>query len=100
MEYTVVVSEGADARWRAVATALPTYVAEAESKDAVLDKVKEQLAQTQIEVVQVEVQPQKPSGTNGFKFEEEWPEFGKHKGDPVWAAVFDEIEQERARASE
>jgi len=103
MEYTVVVIKRPDTPWRAVVPNLPDCKAEAETRDEVLAKIKDRITQLHIEVLRIEVpgQPVKSQEANlppnGFKFEEEWPDFGKFKNNPVWAAVFDEIEQERDR---
>jgi predicted RNase H-like HicB family nuclease len=103
MEFTIVIAKISDRQWRAVVPALPDCEAEAETRDEVLAKIKNRISQMHIEVLRVEVPDQPVESkeaemrSNGFKFEEEWPDFGKFKGNPVWSAVFDEIEQERDR---
>ena len=98
MQYTVLLSKQPDALWRAVVPVLHC-VTEAATREEVLARIKENIAQVHknFEVVQVEVpllncnQPEQSERT----FEETWPYFGAFKGDPNWGEFFDEIERRR-----
>lgn len=99
MQYTVLLSRQPDAHWRAVVPVLPDCVAEAATREDVLARIKEHIAEVHnnFEFVQVEVpllngnQPEQPEQT----FEERYPYYGAFKDDPTLGELFDEIERRR-----
>lgn len=100
MEYTVVITKDPNAPWRAVVPAIVNCEAEAETRDEVLERIKEAIAmmpQRHVEVVKIEV-PTNAAQTNGAgytTFEQEWPGYGIFKDDPTLDEMFDEIERQR-----
>jgi predicted RNase H-like HicB family nuclease len=101
MEYTVVITKDPNSPWRAVVPALAHCEAEAETREEVMERIKDaiaQMPQRHIEVVKIEVPVVQPPSTNGTgytTFEQEWPHYGIFKNDSSWDAIFDEIERER-----
>ena len=100
MEYTVVITKDPNSPWRAVVPAIAHCEAEAETREEVMERIKEAIAlmpQRHLEVVKIEV-PTNIAQTNGTgytTFEQEWPHYGIFKDDPTLDAMFDEIERRR-----
>ena len=103
MEYTVILTKKPNAPWQAVVPALPSCAAEAATREEVLAQIQDELTQSLIEVVKLEVPLNGAAGQaplNGavhLTFEQEWPDYAKFKDDPTWDTIFDEIERERDR---
>jgi predicted RNase H-like HicB family nuclease len=103
MEYTVVITKDPNSPWRAVVPALAHCEAEAETRDEVVERIKEaiaQMPQRHIEVVKIEV----PDADNlarlngNLKQAEEDPILkfaGIFRDDPYLDELFDEIERRR-----
>lgn len=98
MQYTVVITKEPDTSWRAFAPFLPDCEVNAATREEVLEQITERIAQRQVEIIQIDVPVVPLNGAAAYTtFEQQWPEFGKLRGDKAWEAVFDEIEQERDR---
>lgn len=103
MEYTVVITKDPNAPWRAVVPAIANCEAEAETREEVLEQIKEAIAlmpHRHIEVVKIEMpEAENLYRQNGHLGEAEgnpllqWA--GAFRNDPTWDAMFDEIERQR-----
>ncbi|MGH9802963.1 MAG: type II toxin-antitoxin system HicB family antitoxin [Blastocatellia bacterium] len=97
MQYTVFISETPTGQWQATVPVLPNCTAEAPTREALLERIKANLAATPIiEALQIEVPIN--SSTNGHhppSIEQEWPGFGAFKNDPWLNQIFDDIERQR-----
>lgn len=103
MEYTVILTKKPNSPWQAVVPALPSCAAEAETREEVIAQIQNELTQSLIEVVKLEVPLNGVAGqaliadSANTTFEQEWPDYARFKDDPTWDAIFDEIERERDR---
>lgn len=99
MEYTVIITRQPGMRWRATVPALPDCVAEAPTRDEVLEHIREQIKQVMLysEVVrlQVPVVPEITETPSAETIQTPWHWFGFFQDDPTWADLFDEIERQR-----
>lgn len=100
MEYTVVITKEPDTPWRAFVPALLNCKAEAETRDEVVERIKERVAQCHLEVLRIEVpdseKSQKSNGSSDEKSRGSILDFaGIFRDDPTWGALFDEIERQR-----
>lgn len=98
MQYTIVINEQPDGRWQAFVPFLPNCTAEAPTREAVLERVQENLlaATSKVEVLQLEVPANgSQNGHHKQSVQQEWPGFGAFKNDPWLNEIFDEIERQR-----
>lgn len=99
MQYTVIIGEKPGGQWQAIVPVLPNCTAEAPTREAVLERIKENLialAPTSFEVVQVEVPVNgSQNGQPKKSVQQEWPDFGAFKNDPWLNQIFDDIERQR-----
>lgn len=100
MEYTVILTKKPNSPWQGVVPALPSCVAEAATREEVIAQIREELIQTQIEMVRIEVPgPARAFETNGLpgkKGAGSLLEFaGIFRDDPTLDEMFDEIERRR-----
>jgi hypothetical protein len=95
MEYTVILTQPAVARWRATVPALPDCSAEAPTRAEVLGKIRERIIsvarQTEVLRLQVPVTPQ----SMPIDAETPWRWFGAFHNDATWDTLFDHLEQQR-----
>ncbi len=100
MEYTVILTKKPNAPWQAVVPALPSCAAEAATREEVLAQIRDELTQSQIEMVRIEIPgPARTFETNGVpekKGAGSLLEFaGIFRDDPTLDELFDEIERRR-----
>lgn len=98
MQYTVVISEKPGGQWQATVPVLPNCTAEASTREAVLEQIRNNLAiaAPKFEVLQIEI-PVNGSSNDSLKKSDhqDWPGFGSHPNDPDWGAFFEELDQQR-----
>ena len=100
MEYTVVITKQPDAPWSAVVPAFPNCTVEADSREAVVALIKDRVAQCHFEVLKIDlpdvVTATTSNGTAKPERKRTLRDFaGIFRDDPMWGAIFDEIERER-----
>lgn len=103
MEYTVVITQNSSSLWRAYVPALPECEAEAETRDGVVNRIKERLEEvvphSELLRIDLPIAPatsqELPVNGNSAAFSENWPDFGIFRDDPTWGELFDEIERRR-----
>jgi predicted RNase H-like HicB family nuclease len=95
MKYTVVLTEKLNGNIHVTVPGLPDCTLEAPTRDEALEKARESIARivSQSEFIQLDV-PMEPT-SNGFHLDTPWQWFGTFKGNPSWANVFEQIEQQR-----
>lgn len=102
MEYTVVITKEPDTPWRAFVPALLNCSAEAETRDEVVELIKERVAKCHLEVLRIEVpDSEKDQRSNGAPDEKSAVSImdfaGIFRDDPTWSKMFDDIERQRDR---
>jgi predicted RNase H-like HicB family nuclease len=97
MQYTVFISETLTGQWQATVPVLPNCTAEAPTREAVLERIKNNLAAIpNVEALQIEVETN--DSQNGHlkkSVKQDWPGFGSHPNDPDWGGFFDELDRQR-----
>lgn len=97
MQYTVFISETPAGQWQATVPVLPNCTAEAPTREAVLERIKNNLAAApSIEALEIEVSANgSQNGHHPKSIQQEWPGFGAFKNDPWLSQIFDDIERQR-----
>lgn len=95
--YTIFLNQKPNQQWRAVVHELPDCVAEATTRDEVLQRIKQRVTKiiNRTEVVRMEIEPELALASQKFRHETPWDYFGSRKGEDVIARLYDEIEQQR-----
>lgn len=98
MQYTVFISQTPTGQWQATVPVLPNFTAEAPTRDAVLEQIKNNLttaSPNSFEAVQIEVPMNGLSNELLNGDQKDWPGFGSHPNDPDWGNFFEELDRQR-----
>ena len=101
MEFDVLITQEADATWRAVTAALPNCIVTGATREEAIARITACLAESyrHAEVLRLSI-PTNGSTSNGASTasvapKPEWPGYGIFKDDPMLDELFDEIERRR-----
>ena len=99
MEFDVLITQEADATWRAVTAALPNCAVTGATRAEAIARITACLTESfgHGEVLRLSI-PTNGSTSNGASPasvapQPEWPGYGIFKDDPTWGEMFDEIER-------
>jgi predicted RNase H-like HicB family nuclease len=95
MQYTLILTEKTEGGIQVTIPALPACRIEAATRDDAIRLAREAIAQlvSRSEIVQIDIpqQPRARAQPRGVP----WEWFGEAKADPMWDALFDDLEQRR-----